>query len=67
VTCTRASLAVGDAPDIVITVTAPAAAGDITNSAVVSADTEDTNPANDSADQTLMVTLWSLYLPTVMK
>jgi hypothetical protein len=44
----------------------PAMAGAITNWAVVSANTEDTNSDNDSADQTLMVTWWTLYLPTVM-
>lgn len=44
----------------------PAMAGAITNRAVVSANTEDTNPDKDSADQTLMVTRWTRYLSAVM-
>src|SRR5262249_12131573 len=49
VTCTRASLAVGAAPNIVITVTAPAEGGVIGNSASVSAATADPNTTNNTS------------------
>jgi len=49
VTCTLASLAVGAAPDIVVTATAPAAGGTISNQASVSSATGDTNAANNTS------------------
>jgi uncharacterized repeat protein (TIGR01451 family) len=49
VTCTRASLAVGAAPAITISVTAPSAAGTITNTAAVTAAEADNNTANNTA------------------
>jgi uncharacterized repeat protein (TIGR01451 family) len=52
VTCTRDSLAEGaSAPDITITVTAPSAAGRITNSASVSAAEDDPSLGNNSATE----------------
>ncbi|MFQ5595857.1 MAG: hypothetical protein ACE5HA_17055, partial [Anaerolineae bacterium] len=50
VTCTRPSLPVGDAPPILITVTAPTPESDIDimNSVTVSSDTPDPNPDNNS-------------------
>jgi LPXTG-site transpeptidase (sortase) family protein len=48
VTCTRPTLAVGAAPDITITVTAPGVAGTITNVVSVTATTNDTVPGNNS-------------------
>jgi uncharacterized repeat protein (TIGR01451 family) len=55
VTCTRANLGVGAAPNIVITVTAPANGGNITNNAGVTSTTTDANPGNNttSADTTV--------------
>ncbi len=55
-TCERDTLAVGDAPAITIIVTAPSTAGVITNTATVTADETDTNPANntDSEDTTVV-------------
>jgi len=55
VTCTRASLAVGAAPDITITVTAPSAAGTITNNVTVASTTADPVAGNnsDSEDTTV--------------
>jgi uncharacterized repeat protein (TIGR01451 family) len=56
VTCTRpgsggspASLPVGSAPDIVLSVTASSAGGTIFNQASVSSETSDPNPSNNSA------------------
>src|SRR5712691_10605044 len=49
VTCTLASLAVGAAPTIVITVTAPAQGGQISNCASVSSATPDPNTANSTS------------------
>ena len=48
VTCTRPSLAVGAAPDIIILVTAPATAGSIHNTASVAAAEIDPNMADNS-------------------
>jgi uncharacterized repeat protein (TIGR01451 family) len=55
VTCTRASLTVGVAPNITITVTAPTSGGTITNTATVTASETDPNPSNntDSEDTTV--------------
>jgi uncharacterized repeat protein (TIGR01451 family) len=52
VTCTRASLAVGPAEIITITVTAPAQGGTVTNTASVSATTVDPATANNSDSET---------------
>jgi uncharacterized repeat protein (TIGR01451 family) len=51
VTCTRASLAVGSAPDITITVTVPASATTLSNTVSVSSDTTDPDHTNDSASE----------------
>ncbi len=48
-TCTLASLAVGTAPDIVISVTAPGVGGTISNQASVSSATGDPNTANNTS------------------
>jgi uncharacterized repeat protein (TIGR01451 family) len=55
VTCTRASLTVGAAPAITITITAPAQGGSITNTAIVSAATTDPNNTNNSSSATTIV------------
>ncbi len=52
VACTLPSLNVGAAPEITLTVTAPAAAGVISNSAAVSGAESDPNPGNDSSVET---------------
>src|SRR5690606_11385953 len=48
VTCTRGSLAVGDAPQITITLTAPLANGTITNTATIASSTADPVANNNS-------------------
>ncbi|MCO6475268.1 MAG: DUF11 domain-containing protein, partial [Phaeodactylibacter sp.] len=57
VTCTRASLGVGAAPSITINVTAPGSAGNITNTASVSAAEIDCNPANNSNSESTAITV----------
>ena len=53
VTCTRASLAPGAAPDITVATTVDAAAsGSVANTATVGSDTTDPDPANNSATAT---------------
>lgn len=49
VTCTRSSLAPGAAPNIIITATAPLAAGVITNTAVIATNLNDSAPGNNTA------------------
>jgi len=49
VTCTRSTLALGAAPPITITVTAPGTSGSITNSATVSTITNDPTIGNNTA------------------
>ena len=56
VTCTRSSLAVGAAPDITISVTAPSSGGVITNNVSVSAMETDPVAGNDSASEMTTVT-----------
>ena len=56
VTCTRGALPTGTAPDITVNVTAPAAAGSLTNSATVSSATTDPNLANNTGQLTTTVT-----------
>ena len=51
VTCTLPTLAVGAAPDITITVTAPAEGGTITNNADVTSSTPDPDPSNNTDDE----------------
>ena len=65
VTCTRTSLAVGAAPDITITVTAPAAGGQISNTATVSSSTADPASANNTSNtvQTSVVARPILTVP----
>ncbi|MCP4660059.1 MAG: DUF11 domain-containing protein, partial [bacterium] len=67
VTCTRPTLGVGPAPSITIAVTAPTAAGTITNDAAVAATTTDPNPANniDSADTTISAVVADITIPTL--
>ena len=55
VTCTRASLAVGAAPAIAITIDAPASAGSAVNAASVSSAVDDPSSANNSANATTTV------------
>ncbi len=55
VTCTRASLAVGTAPVITITVTAPAFGGSITNTASVTGNETDPNTSNNNASASTTV------------
>ncbi len=49
VTCTRASLAVGAAPSINVTIDAPASAGIATNNAAISSAVNDPSAGNDSS------------------
>jgi uncharacterized repeat protein (TIGR01451 family) len=56
VTCTRPTLAVGAAPTITISVTAPAEGGVITNTASVDAAEDDPVPGNDSDSEMTTVT-----------
>ena len=57
VTCNRATLSAGaTAPDITILVTAPAAAGDISNTAAVTATETDPDAGNNSATSNTTVT-----------
>jgi hypothetical protein len=65
VTCTRPSLGVGAAPDIVITVT-PGVPGAIANNATVASAASDANGANNTAATTTTV-FGQLYLPVVKK
>ncbi len=67
VTCTRAALAVGNAPDITITVTAPDSSGDITNSAMVTANTHDPDSGNNTDDAITTLILWQVYMPLVLR
>jgi len=55
VTCTRATLVVGPAPNITITVTAPAS-GPLSNTAIVSASEGDPAPGNNSDTEGTIVT-----------
>lgn len=57
VTCTRASLPVGDAPPIMVTVIAPTPDTDteIANSAEVGSETPDPDPGNNSASENTLV------------
>ncbi len=55
VTCTRASLAVGTAPPIAITVDAPASAGTATNTASVSSPTNDPGPGSNTSNTSTTV------------
>ncbi|HSR35531.1 MAG TPA: DUF11 domain-containing protein, partial [Anaerolineae bacterium] len=68
VTCTRPSLAVAVAPDIVIRVTAPAYPGTISNTAVVSSQVGDPKPNNNSASVTTQVRfVYYVYLPLALR
>src|SRR6185369_8520188 len=55
VTCTRASLAVGAAPAITVTIDAPASAGSAVNAASVSSGVNDPSSANNSSSATTTV------------
>jgi uncharacterized repeat protein (TIGR01451 family) len=56
VTCTVASLAVGAAPNIIITATAPVTSGTIINNVVVGSSAFDPNAANNSDAESVSVT-----------
>jgi uncharacterized repeat protein (TIGR01451 family) len=55
VTCTRSMLSVGDAPSIDLVVTAPTAAGSVTNTAVVTSNSLELDSTNNSASITTAV------------
>ncbi len=56
VTCTRPLLAAGTtAPQITVTVTAPATPGTVINRVTVSSDNRDTNPNNNSDDEDTLI------------
>ena len=62
VTCTRSALALGAAPSIAITVTAPATTGLITNTVIVGSSLSDAAPANNTAQFTTnLVSGGSIY------
>ncbi len=69
VTCTRSSLAVGDAPAINVMVMAPATISPlaISSSASVSASSIDPDAGNDSDDLDVTVTPFEIFLPLVVK
>jgi uncharacterized repeat protein (TIGR01451 family) len=68
VTCTRPWLGTGAASTIVITVTAPATSGAITNTAAVLAQEPDPDPRNNSAQATTRVNrVYGVYLPLVSR
>jgi uncharacterized repeat protein (TIGR01451 family) len=55
--CTRSSLVVGSAPDLVVQVTAPATAGILKSSASVSALTADPNQENNTVSSSITVVI----------
>jgi bacillolysin/thermolysin len=61
VTCTRATLAVGAAPNITLTVTAPVAAGPFNNTASVSSATSDPFMTNNSDTESTTVLAGSAF------
>lgn len=66
VNCTIANLPVGNAPDIIIKVQAPATAGTLTNDATISAVTTDQNTGNNQASQSTQVSaIADLSLSTI--
>jgi uncharacterized repeat protein (TIGR01451 family) len=68
VTCTRPSLDIGVAPSIVITVTAPASSGVITNTATVSSQEVDPDTDSNLARASTQVRLLhDLYLPIILR
>ena len=68
VTCTRPGLAVGAAPSIAITVTAPARSGPIANTATVSSLEVDPNARNNTARANTQVkSAYKVYLPLVLR
>ena len=69
VTCTRASLGVASAPDILIMVTAPTSTGTITNSATVGSAVADPSSSNDTDQAATRITSSgvNVYLPLIMK
>lgn len=68
VTCTRPSLAVGAAPNIVITVTAPASGLMIINTAIVSGHETDPNTGDNTATaNSKMIPNSVTYLPLILK
>jgi uncharacterized repeat protein (TIGR01451 family) len=63
VTCDLGTLAVGEATEVRIVVSAPGEEGVITNTATVSADEMDVNPEDNSASLATTVVLYRVYLP----
>ncbi len=59
VTCTLASLVVGPAPDIVITVTTPTLPQTITNTAIVASPLTDINPVDNTQTETTSVIVFA--------
>src|SRR5262249_21037198 len=55
IACSRASLGVGSAPPITVTVTAPPSGGTISNTAAVAAQETDPNPSDNVATETTTV------------
>ncbi len=65
VTCTRASLAVGDAPLITITVTAPLTAHALTNQAAVGSAVADPVPGNNTTSALINMNMFLVYMPLI--
>jgi uncharacterized repeat protein (TIGR01451 family) len=63
VTCHLGDLPSGGSISLTITVRAPDSMGQITNTAVVSSDSEDPAPANNTASASTDVTRYRMYLP----
>lgn len=67
ITCTRASLAVGNAPEIFLTVLAPSTEGQITNWGFILAATPDFNTINNTDQDTLLIQKWNFCFPLIMR
>ncbi len=67
VICVRDSLGLGDAPAITLTVLAPTVVGEITNSALVTTDTLDPDPGNNSDDHVILIWEIFIYLPLIIR
>ena len=72
-TCTRASLAVGAAPDISLVIRAPLTAGTMTNQASISSTLADPGSSNNQSSRDVMVVAVAvpnshrIYLPFTIK
>lgn len=69
VTCTRDSLAAGDAPAVALTVTVPITdtAATLTNSVTTSAGSTDPDPSDNDNDLEVTLTPWQTFLPLVTR